>query len=98
MQTYRTLFKNQIIPHLGEIKIQELTPALLEKNPFGTPLYIPLLLLYHTGMRPGEVLGLSWADIDFTEKRINVGRQMVYLSKRGLFLQRSKPNQANATS
>ena len=156
MQTYRTLFKNQIIPHLGEIKIQELTPALLdkwvrdiqrsglsyntisavhafihnalnyavypaqlissnpaayikvpknapknvvkrtiitpkqfnallEKYPFGTPLYIPLLLLYHTGMRLSEVLGLSWADIDFTEKRINVGRQMVYLSKRGLF-------------
>ena len=30
--------------------------ALLKKYPFGTPPYIPLLLLYHTGMRIGEVL------------------------------------------
>ena len=32
--------------------------ALLGKYPFGTPPYIPLLLLYHTGMRISEVLGL----------------------------------------
>ena len=32
---------------------------------FGSPPYIPLLLLYHTGMRISEVLGLSWSDIDF---------------------------------
>ncbi|MBQ3451538.1 MAG: tyrosine-type recombinase/integrase, partial [Selenomonadaceae bacterium] len=24
---------------------------------------LPLMLLYHTGMRIGEVLGLSWNDI-----------------------------------
>ena len=127
MQAYQSHFKNHIIPHLGETKVQELTPvmldkwlrkllqkglaqktltvihalilnyavypaqlinsnsaayikvpknaprnvvkrhiitserfkALLEKYPFGTPYYIPLLLLYHTGMRLGKVLGLS---------------------------------------
>ncbi len=143
MQTYLSHFKNHIAPHLGEVKVQELTPimldkwlrrllqkglakntlsviytlihnalnyvvypaqlissnpiaaikvpknaprnvvkrtiitperfsALLEKYPFGTPFYIPLLLLYHTGMRLGETLGLSWSDIDFAKKKINL--------------------------
>jgi len=31
MQTFQTLFKNQIIPNLGEVKVQELTPAMLDK-------------------------------------------------------------------
>ena len=156
LQTYQILFNNQIIPYLGEVKVQDLTPAildkwirdiqktglsyntissvhafihnalnyavypaqlinsnlvayikvpknapkniikrtiitperfaaLLEKYPFGTPLYIPFLLLYHTGMRIGEVLGLSWNDIDFAAKQINLCRQIRYISKRGFF-------------
>ena len=48
--------------------------ALIEKYPFGTPFYMVLLLLYHTGMRLGEVLGLSWQDVDFDKKRIIVHR------------------------
>lgn len=60
--------------------------ALLEKYPFGTAEYIPLLLLYHTGMRIGEVLGLLWQDVDFSGKQIIVRRQLRYLSKRGYFL------------
>ena len=157
MQTYQTLFDRQICPYLGEVKIQELTPAildawirnlqktglafntlsathalihhaldyavypaqlissnpsdyikvpknaprnvikrmiitleqfraLLEKNPFGTQYYMPLVILYHTGMRIGEVLGLSWHDIDFDQRRINVRRQIVHLKKHGYFL------------
>ena len=58
---------------------------LLIKYPFGTPYYIPLLLLYHTGMRLGEVLGLSWQDIDFANKRINLRRQIIYLKRRGYY-------------
>lgn len=156
MQNYRAYLKNQIVPHLGETKVQELTPALLdkwirdiqqaglsyntisavhaflhnalnyavypaqlinsnpaayikvpknaprnvikrhiimperfnallEKYPFGTPLYIPLLLLYHTGMRLGEVLGLCWSDVDFASKKITLRRQIRYISRRGFF-------------
>lgn len=154
MQIYQSYFKNQILPNLGEVKVQDLTPAildnwvrglqkaglsrntilsvyiflqhalnyavyptqlinfnpaayikvpknapkniikrhiitppqfraLLEKYPFGTILYIPLLLLYYTGMRLGEVLGLAWSDIDFEAKRITLSRQIVYIKKRG---------------
>lgn len=60
--------------------------ALLAKYPFGTPMYIPLLLLYYTGMRLGEVLGLSWSDINFATKRINLSQQIIYIKKSGYFL------------
>ena len=157
MQKYQSHFKNQIVPHLGEVKVQDLTPALIDewmrkllraelakstlssihallhaaldyavypaqliqsnpaayikvpknaprnvvkrtiitpeqfnallgKYPFGSPMYMPLLLLYHTGARLGEVLGVSWSDIDFGAKRINLRRQIVYVNKRGYFL------------
>ena len=157
MQKYQSHFKNQIVPHLGEVKVQDLTPAMIDewmrkllraelakstlssihallhaaldyavypaqliqsnpaayikvpknapknivkrtiitpeqfnallgKYPFGSPMYMPLLLLYHTGARLGEVLGVSWSDIDFGAKRINLRRQIVYVNKRGYFL------------
>ncbi len=156
MQAYRSYLHNHIAPRLGEVKVQSLTPAmldkwvrdlqkaglsyntisalhafinnalnyavypselissnpaayikvpknaprnvvkrtiitperfaaLLEKYPFGTPYYIPLLLLYHTGMRLSEVLGLCWLDVDFKSRRINLCRQARYLSKQGYF-------------
>ena len=166
LQTYQSNLRSQIIPYLGEVKVQELTPAmvdawikkllqsglsrnallnihglifsalkyavypaqlisvnpaayielpknapknitkrhiitpeqfaaLLEKYPFGTPLYIPLLLLYHTGMRLGEVVGLSWSDIDFEAKKINLHQQLQYLSKRGYFFTTLKTESSN---
>ena len=166
MQKYKSYFRAQIIPHLGNLKIQELTPAildeyfrellqkglsrnsllgihsllrvalnyavypaqlisvnpvvyikisksaprnvikrhiitleqfrtLLDKYPFGTPFYMPLLLLYHTGMRLGEVLGLAWSDVDFVAKKINVRRQMINLVKRGYFLTSLKNESSN---
>ncbi|MDY3298634.1 site-specific integrase [Selenomonas sp.] len=54
-------------------KLQEL----LEAFPPGTSLYLPILLLYHTGMRLGEALGLAWGDIDFQEKSLSVCKQRV---------------------
>lgn len=37
-------------------------------------------------MRIGEVLGLTWSDIDFAGKKINLSRQLIYLRSRGYFL------------
>ena len=58
-------------------------------------MYIPLLLLYHTGMRLGEVLGLSWQDIDFDAKKITLRRQVVYINKRGYFFTTLKTESSN---
>ncbi|MCR5833302.1 MAG: tyrosine-type recombinase/integrase [Selenomonadaceae bacterium] len=59
---------------------------MLEKHPFGKPLHIPLMLLYHTGMRVSEVVGLTWDEIDFDMKRINLSRQILYYRKGGYHL------------
>ena len=166
MQIYSSYLRKRIIPHLGEVKVQDLTPAmfdkwirelqkaglsyntisavhalihhaldyavypaqlinsnpaayikvpknaprnvvkrhiitperfktLLEKYSFGTPYYIPLLLLYHTGMRISEVLGLTWNNVDFAAKKINLRQQIRYISKRGLFFTTLKTKSSN---
>lgn len=38
-------------------------------------------------MHRGEVLSLSWADVDFAAKRINLRRQFVRVGKQGLYTQ-----------
>lgn len=68
---------------------------LLEKYPFGTDYYIPILLLFHTGMRLGEVCGLKWDNIDFDKKIITLDRQIVYISKKGYYLSTLKTESSN---
>ena len=79
----KNLVKRTIIP-------PERFKALLEKYPFNTPYHIPLLLLYHTGMRISEVIGLAWEDIDFEKKTISVVRQLTYLHGKGYFFSTPK--------
>lgn len=49
---------------------------MLNDFPVGHPFRIVLLLLYHTGMRIGEVCGLDWQDVDFTAKTIHIKQQL----------------------
>ena len=56
--------------------------ALLEKFPMGHAAHIPILLLYHTGMRIGEVMGLCWQDIDFKARQITVRMQIRYITEK----------------
>ena len=46
--------------------------AIFEKYPPGHPCYMPIALSYHTGMRTGECLALSWKDVDFSAKVLHV--------------------------
>lgn len=39
-------------------------------------------LIYYTGMRWGEALGLKWEDIDFSRKLIRIERSVYYVSTR----------------
>ena len=74
---------------------QEKLSELLEKYPFGSPYYIPILILYHTGMRISELCGLTWNNIDFDEKVITLNHQMVYLYRKGYFISTLKTQSSN---
>lgn len=39
--------------------------------------YIPLMIGYYTGMRISEVFALTWNDIDFENRTINIDKQVV---------------------
>lgn len=47
------------------------------------PLYNMLLVTLHTGMRKGEMFGLTWEDIDFLNGRINIRRSWAGSTKTG---------------
>lgn len=63
---------------------------LMEKYPFGHPLHIPFAIAYRTGMRVGEILGLTWDDIDFEEGSIRVRKQLSYTRDRRSVLAKPK--------
>ena len=48
-----------------------------------TPLYMPTMLALKTGMRPGEILGLSWDSVDLDKSTITV-RQAVVRTEKGI--------------
>lgn len=39
--------------------------------------YIPLMIGYYTGMRISEVFALTWNDIDFENRTINISKQVI---------------------
>lgn len=51
-------------------------------------------VLLYTGMRRGELCGLTWADIDFEKSIIHIQRSSLYLADKGIFEDETK----NATS
>ncbi|MBK4806364.1 integrase [Enterococcus faecium] len=50
---------------------------MLEITPESHPFYIPLNIGFYTGMRVGEVCGLTWDNVDFSNGTITVEKQMV---------------------
>lgn len=56
----------------------------LDRKPSATALlYIAFMIAYETGMRKGEILGLRWSRINFSEHTILVDNQRVYTKRKG---------------
>ena len=41
-----------------------------------SPYVIPILIMYHTGIRASECLGLQWSDVDFNNNVIHITKQL----------------------
>ena len=50
----------------------------------GTPGWLPAFLAVHTGMRPGEILALSWDDVDLDRGTLSVRHTMTGISDNSL--------------
>lgn len=57
------------------VKRKIITREMFDTIPTDDINYAAYKLMYHTGMRIGEALGLAWSDIDFAEQRITISRQ-----------------------
>ena len=56
--------------------------------------YLPILIAIHTGLRRGEVLGLTWDNIDLDNRIITVNKQLLYQKKK-LILSSPKTKTSN---
>lgn len=53
---------------------------IIERFPFGSTFYAPLMIGYYTGCRISEVMGLTWDDIDFKNRTIDINK-IIYKRK-----------------
>lgn len=49
-----------------------------ERFPYGTIYYIPIMIGYYTGLRIGEVLALTWDDIDLEKQTVTVNKNLFF--------------------
>ncbi|WP_040209810.1 tyrosine-type recombinase/integrase [Clostridium polynesiense] len=62
-----------------------------------TPLYLPVFIAFHTGLREGEICALRWEDIDFDTGLIHVRNTAVEKPKIGLELEDPKTAASKAS-
>lgn len=74
--------KHKEAAYLDEIQAQELLKC-LQAEPLQYRAMITLLL--YSGMRRGELCGLEWSDIDFENNIIDISRNSLYLTDKGIF-------------
>ncbi|AWK52242.1 site-specific integrase [Clostridium beijerinckii] len=56
---------------------------ILERFPLGSSFYVPLQIAFNTGMRAGEICGLTWDCIDLDKKKISVEKILIFKTKQG---------------
>ena len=51
---------------------------IIDRFPENTDYYLPLMIGFYTGCRIGEVLSLTWDDIDFKNKTISINKSLIF--------------------
>lgn len=70
---------------------------LLKSKPAGVKYYYICSLALNTGLRKGELLGLTWADIDFAKKEIHIGEQWKLIDEKTYALGTLKKKKSKRT-
>jgi integrase len=74
----RSRFKKKIVKH--KVKVLEFDQLVTIANRVPAHLELLVWLGYYTGMRPSELLGLTWDRINFDDKKITIDRQIHHFS------------------
>lgn len=51
---------------------------IINRFPYGSTFYLPIIIGYYTGFRIGETLGLTWDDIDLENRKISINKIIYY--------------------
>lgn len=51
---------------------------IIDRFPENTDYYLPLMIGFHTGCRIGEVLALTWEDINFKTKTLSINKSLIF--------------------
>ncbi len=51
--------------------------------------------MYFTGIRRGEVLALTWEDIDFYSSKLHITKSCSHVHKQGYVITKPKTNESN---
>lgn len=60
---------------------QEEFKTIIKRFPLGHSCYLPLQLAYRCGLRLGEAFAITWDDVNFDEKTLNINKQVQWKNK-----------------
>ena len=55
---------------------EEQFAKIIERFPYGHTCYLPLQLAYRCGLRLGEAFAITWDDLNFEDKKLNINKQV----------------------
>ena len=70
-------YEKKNIEDVKTITIEEFN-TIINRFPESTDYYLPLMIGFYTGCRIGEVLSLTWENIDFENKTLSVEKSLIF--------------------
>lgn len=67
-------YEHSVLQERHKLVSHEDFNRIIERFPPGSDYYISLIIGYYTGLRIGEVMALTWEDIDLTQNTISVNK------------------------